>query len=322
MSVCRLTFTKVEKNRWDDTCATVDILLRELWCQKLPAPSQFCSMLPAMFRPKACYWFNNDDRRKYKRLCHYGSSTCIYGEHVCATCGSPGHGARGCYSETQLLQRYEQVWEAISTTGEGYVVCTPPVPAKAMPTKRKFDNIDSNQVESSAKRWHSADSQAESHTSSEQQQPSRLDQNDESSAGTSSERVWKPFKGYGKGGSLGIPVEAPFVVEGELLKKMLAHCNIDALPATTKQKNCPESKADWTASIPKGTPATQAEINSWMENWRIVPKTTWPPQVHDRVCWWGLKKGPKGGDSSAVEYFHGKIHGLYPHNGRDGVLAT
>ena len=71
---------------------------------------------------------------------------------------------------------------------------------------------------------------------------------------------------------------------------MMAHYNIDALKAPTKQKNCPESKADWTASIPKGTPATHAEFDSWIDNIRVVPETIWPPQVGHRVCWRFVKR--------------------------------
>ena len=113
-------------------------------------------------------------------------------------------------------------------------------------------------------------------------------------------------KGYGKKSSMGVPIPPPTTIP---------------TPKTTAAPAAPSvasgSKARGTTpGVPVPTPIQidEAMADAYIKEWYSVMeyKRHDPPRVGDQVLWKGLKKGKRGGESTGVEYFNGKIHEIKP----------
>tara|TARA_B100000780_G_C21058367_1_gene425309 strand:+ start:185 stop:640 length:456 start_codon:yes stop_codon:yes gene_type:complete len=104
---------------------------------------------------------------------------------------------------------------------------------------------------------------------------------------------WKPFKGEGKGGSLGTPLDTPVDASNELVsgpkkvmpKPLLANTKADVQYLfDTKYFKFPETPF-WNG------------------------KNLWHVNRGTHVLWKNIPKGKNGGESTKHEVFHGECHG-------------
>ena len=74
---------------------------------------------------------------------------------------------------------------------------------------------------------------------------------------------------------------------------------------------------DFIAVVPRGNQAPEAEVQKMVNGDYYKPlRWAWGGNISELannmdVLWKGVKKGKRGGESTAVEYFHGKFHGWF-----------
>ena len=119
---------------------------------------------------------------------------------------------------------------------------------------------------------------------------------EQSRGGCKNERTgmaWKPFKGEGKGGSLGTPLDTPVDASNELVSKPKK-----VMPKPLKAN----TKAD-----------VQDMFDSKYYRFPETPfwngKSLWHVNRGTHVLWKNIPLGPNGGESTKHEVFHGECHG-------------
>ena len=106
-------------------------------------------------------------------------------------------------------------------------------------------------------------------------------------------KAWKPFKGEGKGGSLGTPVDTPVDVSNVFVwgpKKVIP------LPLQAHTKEDVKEMFD-------------TEYFKFPETPFWNGKNMWDVRRGTHLLWKNVPKGKKGGESTKHEVFHGECHG-------------
>ena len=111
-------------------------------------------------------------------------------------------------------------------------------------------------------------------------------------------------KGEGKSANYGLSIAPPSLVPPA------------ALPAAVQQASSSSGLHGAEAPpsdplIPPPIPATSELVEEWVStNFKSLLNisTKTPPEVGDNVLWRGLKTSKRGGPSTAVEFFNGKVH--------------
>ena len=120
-------------------------------------------------------------------------------------------------------------------------------------------------------------------------------------------------KGEGKGANYGIGIPPPCPVP-------LAHVPLQQPSSSSAAAET--AKVDHPASPPRMPPppimATTEEVEEWLTSGFKKLKeisTKSPPEVGESVLWRELKTGKQGGQSTKVEHFNGKVHGVIVEDG-------
>ena len=83
------------------------------------------------------------------------------------------------------------------------------------------------------------------------------------------------------------------------------------------KKSADKEWNDFLAKVPRGKVATEEEVQKMANGDYYKPlKWAWGGNISELtrdmdVLWKGVKKGKRGGESTAVEYFHGTFHGWF-----------